>query len=298
VCLVLALPQTGWGQKKAVPDTTTSKATIVLVPYDKEGPPAIPGALGKIVYDRQSKGVLKASLIVYGLLPNKSYRLKLNDKPDRDGEGLLPETLEHPDGRKETFLNADPFKTDGHGKGTHDYEITLVPGRKDYKVFVINGDDYKPVLYNDRMVFEVLPGKKALGARRTATLQVYVKDGEPVAPKASGKLIYAPKSRGVFEGAIELAGLPPSSSFVLTFNDKPGRDGSGTLPQKFERSDGKIETYYDFKHVRSDTQGKVAADIRVPLSAGKKDFKLFVKSLRHNYKVALFHDEIRFEVTE
>ena len=292
VCLVLVLPQMARGQKKAAPDRTTSKATIHLIPFDKEGPPLIPDALGKIVYERKSTGVLKASLIAHGLLPNESYRLKLNDKPGRDGEGLLEKTHKHQDGRKETFLNAESFKTDGHGKGTHNYEIALQPGRKDYKVFVINGD-YQPVLYKDDLVFEVLPGKEALGERRTAKLQVYAKEEEPVAPKASGKLVYAPESKGVFEGAIEMAGLPPSSSFVLTFNDKPDCDGFGTLPQKYKK-----ETYFDFKHVRSDAQGEVKTDIRVPVSAGKKDFKLFVKSLRHNYKIALFHDEIRFEVTK
>lgn len=102
-------------------------------------------------------------------------------------------------------------------------------------------------------------------------------------PGSSGKVIYFDNFQGAFSGRIELKGLAPNHSYVLTLNEKLGVNNK--LPN----------TYIDFLMVVTNEVGYVNSEFDVKLPSGNYNVKFFVKDTE-DWKIVLYNDFLIFTV--
>lgn len=131
--------------------------TFYLSPYTKEGPAILPGASGHIKVKRISNIGFEARLKVENMEANHSYVPAINGYPqlDRRGNQYLIQTSNCIyDG--EGFCDFAPFPIDMNRKGEANISYSLPEWEYTLKFFVKDeGRDYKIVLYNDGIKFQV-----------------------------------------------------------------------------------------------------------------------------------------------
>lgn len=107
---------------------------------------------------------------------------------------------------------------------------------------------------------------------------------------SSGKVIYCDRAEGAFSAKLELRGLAPSHTYVVTLNGKTTHPSNRWLSQEHG-----LERYVDFAQVTTDGTGAAGPDISTPLHAGDYDVKFFVKD-PDDWKPVLYNDLLRFAV--
>lgn len=108
---------------------------------------------------------------------------------------------------------------------------------------------------------------------------------------SSGELQYFDNLIGYFSGKINIKGLVPNTTYMLTLNGKPEHPSNEYFTKKVGP-----EGIYDFKQVRTDSKGNIdGATFDIDLPPGKYDVKLFVKD-QNDWKIVLHNDNLTFKI--
>jgi hypothetical protein len=117
--------------------------------------------------------------------------------------------------------------------------------------------------------------------------------GKTVSAATHGQLSFHPSFVGGFDCQVELSGLVPGHTYILTLNGNPKLAGNGLLPNPVPGLPA--ERYYDFLIVRTDDDGHYAANLGIFLQAGRYDVRWYVKDAA-DFKIVLYQDYFPFEV--
>jgi Fe-S cluster biosynthesis and repair protein YggX len=134
------------------PDKQIIERSVTLLSAPSQWGKPVPGALGKVTYNDNSKENFSAKIELQGLIPNHAYLLTLNGKKTHSSNSLLPEKTEQGEG----FFNIMTAITDSTGGANQPCDGNLPPGNYDVKFFVKDQDDWKIVLHNDNLNFTVV----------------------------------------------------------------------------------------------------------------------------------------------
>ena len=117
--------------------------------------------------------------------------------------------------------------------------------------------------------------------------------GKTVSAKTGGTVRYHSKFRHGFVCRLELHDLQPSHAYLLTLNGNPERAGNALLPTPVTGNER--EKYYDFLDIKTDAQGRYAADLGIYLEPGDYDVRIYAKDT-DDFKIVLYRDFFKFAV--
>jgi len=104
------------------------------------------------------------------------------------------------------------------------------------------------------------------------------------------------REANAFRVTLELTGLTPNETYLLTLNGKVGDPGNEQLKTVQDKVTSEGEGFADVGQVTADETGQIARDVEFALPRGEYDVKFFVKQGRDPWKVVLYNDVVRFSI--
>lgn len=129
-------------------DESEAKLHVISSKYGKP----VPGSSGKLLYCDEYKKKFKGKIIVKKLLPSHTYVLSFNGKVGFAGND--PEHLPNKH-NNEYFIDFAEIETDADGNFSGKIKKKLNVGEYDVKFLVKDKQDWKVVLHNDLVNFEI-----------------------------------------------------------------------------------------------------------------------------------------------
>jgi hypothetical protein len=126
-------------------------ATLDLINPPAWGRVVSPQTSGKVQVRRAFGHGFRFGLSLDRLLPNHSYILTINSRPQQPGNDLLPESV--PGHEAEKYYDFLIVTTDAHGGYRADFALFLIPGAYNVRFYVKDASDFKIVLYHDYFDF-------------------------------------------------------------------------------------------------------------------------------------------------
>jgi hypothetical protein len=129
-------------------------------PYDETLGLINPPAWGRVVSPETTGRVQVRRVFGHGfrfrlgldhLLPNHSYILTINSRPQQPGNDLLPESV--PGHEAEKYYDFLVVTTDAQGSYRANFALYLIPGAYNVRFYVKDTSDFKIVLYHDYFNF-------------------------------------------------------------------------------------------------------------------------------------------------
>lgn len=117
--------------------------------------------------------------------------------------------------------------------------------------------------------------------------------GRTVSDQTGGVVHYHRRFPRGFVCRLELHDLLPNHAYLLTLNGNPEKAGNDLLPTPVPGNER--EKYYDFLDIKTDAQGRYAADLGIFLQRGAYDVRLYVKDTA-DFKIVLYRDFFPFTV--
>lgn len=106
-----------------------------------------PATHGAIAIRKVLPGALVIGVKLEGMLPEHSYILCLNDRPDHPGNEWLPSPVPgHPE---EKYFDFTQARTDASGRLDGEFTVPLHRGLYNVRFYVKDPGDFKIVLYHD-----------------------------------------------------------------------------------------------------------------------------------------------------
>jgi hypothetical protein len=112
---------------------------------------------------------------------------------------------------------------------------------------------------------------------------------------SNGEIKYNRAFKSGFVCNLLIRDLQPHHEYILTLNGRPDLAGNDLLTDTVPGSTGKIEKYYDFDRVTTDSNGDIKIQYGIMLKTGSYHIRFYVKDA-YDFKIVLYHDYFRFEV--
>jgi len=117
--------------------------------------------------------------------------------------------------------------------------------------------------------------------------------GKKVSDSTFGEISYLYAFKFGFYVNLKLVNLLPGHLYSLCLNGNPKLVGNNLLPDTVPNL--KIEKYYDFLSVKTDSKGSYNATIGIFLKPGNYHVRFYVKDTS-GFKIVLYHDYFKFSV--
>jgi len=151
IAIIIAAIITMLGNKDVKsPVVERPERTLILMVAPDEWGKNLPQAVGKIIFKDSSEGKFEGIIEAEGLGENVPYMLSLNGKPSHPSNARLPQKKE-----EERYLDFETIKADPGGVLMGKFSASLEPGSYDVKIFLKDSRDWKIVMYNDDLKFNV-----------------------------------------------------------------------------------------------------------------------------------------------